>query len=134
MNTQQYAIVETTPVALHAWRDTDLEPACNTSPPFRPWGVPPAGKCAVMTLATATIVPSHDARGTPMIPGWPKVPCVRDLIQRLRQWRLCHPLPPSAVVQSHQSFPEERRGRRPTSVYVMLVETDIRPDIPWPFP
>ena len=69
-----------------------------------------------------------------MIPGWPKVPCVHDLIQRLRQWRLCHPLPPSAVVQSQQPFPVERRGPRSSSVYVMLVETDIRPDIPWPFP
>ena len=170
MNTQQHAIVETTPVrevvgetsqhaallsrpvvrdtmpllqqcedcraltAFQAWRDTDVGPAFNTSIHFRPWGIPPAGKRAVMALVTATIVPSRDARGAPMALGWPKVSCVRDLIQRLRQWRLCHPLPPSAVVQSHRPWPGERRDPRPTSVYVMLVESDICPDIPWPFP
>jgi hypothetical protein len=147
MNTPQYASIEATPVSLpqhgadcravtafRAGRDTDLGLACNTPIHLRPWDIFPASKRAIMTFVTVTIVPSHDARGAPMILGWPKVPYVRNLIQQLRQRRLCHPMPPGAVVPSQQPLPVEKCGRRSTSGYVMLVETDIRPDIPWPFP
>jgi hypothetical protein len=51
--------------AFQAWQDADLEVAFNTSIPVCPWGIPPGGTRAVIALVTATIVPSHDARGTP---------------------------------------------------------------------
>lgn len=41
--------------AFHAWRDEDLEPGFNTSIDFSVWGIPPAGKRAVIELVTASI-------------------------------------------------------------------------------
>jgi hypothetical protein len=43
--------------AFHAWRDEPLPPSFNVSIDFNPaWGIPPAGKRAVIELVTATIV------------------------------------------------------------------------------
>jgi hypothetical protein len=41
--------------AFHAWRDANLSPSFNTGINFSPWGIPPAGKRAVIELITATI-------------------------------------------------------------------------------
>lgn len=48
--------------AFHAWRDEPLPPAFNVAIDFNPaWGIPPAGKRAVIELVTATIyVPSGE--------------------------------------------------------------------------
>lgn len=47
--------------AFHAWRDQHLTPSFNWSIAFSDWGIPPAGKRAVIELVTATIsVPSGE--------------------------------------------------------------------------
>jgi hypothetical protein len=43
--------------AFHAWRDEPLPPSWNVFVNFNPaWGIPPAGKIAVIELVTATIL------------------------------------------------------------------------------
>lgn len=42
--------------AFHAWRDQHLDPSFNTSVDFASWGIPPAGKRAVIELVTASIL------------------------------------------------------------------------------
>lgn len=47
--------------AFHAWRDQHLAPSFNTFVDFSTWGIPPAGKRAVIELVTTTIyVPSGE--------------------------------------------------------------------------
>jgi hypothetical protein len=47
--------------AFHAWRDRHLMPSFNSVINFADWGIPPAGKRAVIELVTATIsVPSGE--------------------------------------------------------------------------
>ena len=47
--------------AFHAWRDQHLTPSFNSLISFSNWGIPPAGKRAVIELVTATIsVPSGE--------------------------------------------------------------------------
>jgi hypothetical protein len=47
--------------AFHAWRDQYLTPSFNVSISFGNWGIPPAGKRAVIEQVTATIsVPSGE--------------------------------------------------------------------------
>lgn len=48
--------------AFHAWRDEQLPPSWNVFINFNPaWGIPPAGKRAVIELVTATVlVPSGE--------------------------------------------------------------------------
>ncbi len=47
--------------AFHAWRDQHLTPSFNWLISFGNWGIPPAGKRAVIELVTATIsVPSGE--------------------------------------------------------------------------
>jgi hypothetical protein len=41
--------------AFHAWHDVDLPPAFNVAVSFADYGIPPAGKKAVIELVTATI-------------------------------------------------------------------------------
>ena len=60
-------------------------------------------------------------------------PVREGVIQRLRQWRPGRALPTSGVVKSHQPLPVGRRDQRSASGYVMLVESDISPAIPWIF-
>lgn len=52
------------------------------------------------------------------------------LPQALRPGR---PLPTSVVAKSHQPLPVGRRDQLSASGYVLLVESDICPDIPWIF-
>jgi hypothetical protein len=47
--------------AFHAWRDQHLTPSYNWAIDFGSWGIPPAGKRAVIELVTASIsVPSGE--------------------------------------------------------------------------
>ncbi len=43
--------------SFHAWREQDLTPSFNWLIDFNPnWGIPPAGKLAVIELVTATVL------------------------------------------------------------------------------
>src|SRR5215208_2271945 len=42
--------------AFHAWRDEDLQAGFNSSIDFSNWGIPPAGKRAVIELVTASVL------------------------------------------------------------------------------
>lgn len=47
--------------AFHAWRDEHLTPSFNSFINFSSWGIPPAGKRAVIEFVTATLyVPSGE--------------------------------------------------------------------------
>jgi hypothetical protein len=45
--------------AFHAWRDQHLGPSFNTLISFASWGIPPAGKRAVIELVTAVVLVPH---------------------------------------------------------------------------
>jgi len=67
--------------AFHAWRDQHLTPAFNYEISFSGWGIPPAGKRAVIELVTATIsVPSGEWARLRMFTSLGMVPSNLDLV------------------------------------------------------
>jgi hypothetical protein len=52
--------------AFHAWRDANLPPSFNVGIDFSDWGIPPAGKRAVIELVTATITIIHQPGHSPV--------------------------------------------------------------------
>ena len=67
--------------AFHAWRDQHLTPSFNWSIDFSTWGIPPAGKRAVIELVTATIsVPSGEWARLRMYTSLGSAPSNLDLI------------------------------------------------------
>jgi len=67
--------------AFHAWREEPLPPSFNVMIDFNPaWGIPPAGKRAVIELVTATIhVPSGEFARLRMYTSLGFVPSNLDL-------------------------------------------------------
>jgi len=67
--------------AFHAWRNQQLTPSFNTFIDFSSWGIPPAGKRAVIELVTATIsVPSGERARLRMFTSLGSVPSNLDFV------------------------------------------------------
>lgn len=67
--------------AFHAWRDQHLTPSFNWAIDFSTWGIPPAGKRAVIELVTASIyVPSGERARLRMFTSLGSVPSNLDFV------------------------------------------------------
>ena len=67
--------------AFHAWREQHLTPSFNWFIDFSSWGIPPAGKRAVIELVTATIsVPSGERARLRMFTSLGSVPSNLDFV------------------------------------------------------
>jgi|GEM_PF-1800273 len=67
--------------AFHAWRSENLPPAFNSTISFANWGIPPAGKRAVIEMVTASIyVPDEEWARLRMYTSLDSVPSNLDLL------------------------------------------------------
>jgi len=67
--------------AFHAWRDQHLTPSFNFAIDFSVWGIPPAGRRAVIELVTATIyVPAGERARLRMFTSLGSVPSNLDFV------------------------------------------------------
>ena len=67
--------------AFHAWRDQHLTPSFNWLIDFSNWGIPPAGKRAVIELVTATIsVPKGESARLRMYTSLGSTPSNLDFV------------------------------------------------------
>jgi hypothetical protein len=67
--------------AFHAWRNETLKPSFNTLIDFSNWGLPGAGKRAVIELVTAWVqVPKGESARLRMFTGLGQIPSNLDLV------------------------------------------------------